>query len=256
MDLIHIQDAKMEKANPSRGKGYTDRSCCITNIVINNKEAKINLESGSFCTFVGKNYLDRSYTNWQEKFMAIEGIKLSSASQNMHPLGILEVEMIFAHPVESIRLQVEFFVINNCTSQHLILGNDYLNIYGIDINNHKDRYLTIGENKRQKFAFPLEKIEITVIKQVKNVNREKESLASDNEKLGAIKRHKVDLMLDVERPYPPLSKRQAYPASARAKEELENHVNELMKMGFLRNVGHNEEVEIINPVIINSHNDK
>ncbi|MBW0559219.1 hypothetical protein O181_098934 [Austropuccinia psidii MF-1] len=42
---------------------------------------------------------------------------------------------------------------DNCTSQHIILGNDYLNIYGIDINNNEDRYFTIGENKRQKFAF-------------------------------------------------------------------------------------------------------
>ncbi|MBW0575907.1 hypothetical protein O181_115622 [Austropuccinia psidii MF-1] len=176
---------------------------------------------------------------------------------------------------------------NNCTSQHFILGNDYLNIYGIDINNHKDRYFTIGENKRQKFAFPLEKREITVIKQVKNVNKEKfvssqlieaqispeltlemkeelieilfqyrEAFASDNEPLGAIKGHEVDIMLNVERPYPPLLRRPAYPASPRAREALENHINELMKLGVLRKVVHNEEVEVTTPVIITWHNDK
>ncbi|MBW0541372.1 hypothetical protein O181_081087 [Austropuccinia psidii MF-1] len=220
MDHIHVQDAKMQKPNHARGKGYTSGSSCITNIVINNTEAKIHLDSGAFCTCVGKDYLDKVYTNWQDKIMLIEGIKFSSASQSMHPLGIFEAAMIFPHPAGSIRLKVEFVVINNCTSKHFILENDYLNIYGIDINSQKDRYFTVGENKRQKFAFPLEKREITVIKQVKNVNKEKfvsnklieapispeltlemkqerieiffqyrEAFASDDEPLGAIKGH-------------------------------------------------------------------
>ncbi|MBW0522866.1 hypothetical protein O181_062581, partial [Austropuccinia psidii MF-1] len=173
MDLINLQDAKMQRTKPARGKGYTAGSSCITNIVIKNKEAKIHLDSGASCTCVGKNYLDRTYTNWQDKLMRIEYINSSSASQNMHPLGILEEEMIFPHPEGSIRLKVEFVFMNNCTSQHFRLENYYLNIYGIDINNHKNRYFTIRENKRQKFAFPLEKREITLIRQVKSVKKEK-----------------------------------------------------------------------------------
>ncbi|MBW0503908.1 hypothetical protein O181_043623 [Austropuccinia psidii MF-1] len=134
----------MQKAKPARGKGYTVGSSCITNILMNNKEAKIHLDSGAFCTCVGKDYLGMIYTNWQENLMPIKATKFSSASQYMRPLGILEVEMIFPHSPGSIKLKVEFFLMKNCTSQHFILGNDYLNIYGMDINNHKDRYLTIG----------------------------------------------------------------------------------------------------------------
>ncbi|MBW0525951.1 hypothetical protein O181_065666 [Austropuccinia psidii MF-1] len=217
MDLIHVQDAKMQKTKPAR--------------------EKIHLDSGAFCTCVGKNYLDKIYTNWQDRIIPIKGIKFSSASQNMHPLGIFEAAMIFPHPVGSIRLKVEFVVMNNSTSQNFIIRNDYLNTYGIDINNNKDRYFTIGESKRHKFAFPLEKREITVIKQVKNVNKEKfvsnqlieaqispeltlemkeelieilfqykEAFASDDEPLGVLKGHEVDIILNVERPYPPLSR--------------------------------------------------
>ncbi|MBW0503408.1 hypothetical protein O181_043123 [Austropuccinia psidii MF-1] len=173
----------------------------------------------------------------------------------MHPLGIFEAEMIFPNPAGSIRLKVEFVVMNNCTSQKFILGNDYLNIYGIDINNHKDRYFTIEENKRKKFPFPPEKREITVIRQVKNINKEtilsdqlieaqisaeltleikeelieilfqyKEAFSSDNEPLGAIKGLRLDIMLNLERPKPPLLRRPAYPASLRAREALESHV--------------------------------
>ncbi|MBW0576610.1 hypothetical protein O181_116325 [Austropuccinia psidii MF-1] len=92
MDLIHVQDVKMQKTKPSRGKVYTAGSYCITNSVINNKEAKIHLDSGAFFTCFGKDYLGMIYTNWKETLIAIEGIKFSSASQDMHPLGILEAE--------------------------------------------------------------------------------------------------------------------------------------------------------------------
>ncbi|MBW0563827.1 hypothetical protein O181_103542 [Austropuccinia psidii MF-1] len=103
MDLIHVHDAEMQKIKPARGKGYTAGSSCIVNIVINNREAKIHLDSGAFCTCVGKDYLDKIHTNWQDRLMPIEGIKFSSASQNMHPLGIFESAMIFSHPTGSIR---------------------------------------------------------------------------------------------------------------------------------------------------------
>ncbi|MBW0510437.1 hypothetical protein O181_050152 [Austropuccinia psidii MF-1] len=84
----------------------------------------------------------------------------------------------------------------------------------------------------------------------------REAFASDNEPLGAIKGHQVEIMLNVERPYPPLLRRPAYPGSPRAREALESHIDELIKLGVLRKVGHNEEVEVETPVIITWHNDK
>ncbi|MBW0560868.1 hypothetical protein O181_100583 [Austropuccinia psidii MF-1] len=44
MDLILVQDYKMQKTKPARGKGYTAGELCITNIVIDNREAKLHLE--------------------------------------------------------------------------------------------------------------------------------------------------------------------------------------------------------------------
>ncbi|MBW0522418.1 hypothetical protein O181_062133 [Austropuccinia psidii MF-1] len=63
-------------------------------------------------------------------------------------------------------------------------------------------------------------------------------------------------MLNVEKPYPPLLRRPSYPASPRAREEWETHIDELIKPGVVRKVRHNEEVEVTTPVIITSHNDK
>ncbi|MBW0519057.1 hypothetical protein O181_058772 [Austropuccinia psidii MF-1] len=52
-----------------------------------------------------------------------------------------------------------------------------------------------------------------------------EGFASDNEPLGHLKGHEVNIMLNFEIPYPLLSRKSAYPASPRARESLETHIN-------------------------------
>ncbi|MBW0508560.1 hypothetical protein O181_048275 [Austropuccinia psidii MF-1] len=84
----------------------------------------------------------------------------------------------------------------------------------------------------------------------------KNAFDSDNEPLGNIKGHGVDITLNIDRPYPPVARRPAYPASPRAREALEKHIQEFIKLGVIRKVGHNEEVEVTTPVIIAWHNDK
>ncbi|MBW0474721.1 hypothetical protein O181_014436 [Austropuccinia psidii MF-1] len=56
-NLINIQDARMGKTKHARGKGYTSGASCITSILMNDIEAKVNLDTGAFCTCVGKDYL-------------------------------------------------------------------------------------------------------------------------------------------------------------------------------------------------------
>ncbi|MBW0531218.1 hypothetical protein O181_070933 [Austropuccinia psidii MF-1] len=84
----------------------------------------------------------------------------------------------------------------------------------------------------------------------------KNDFASDNEPLGAIKGNEVDITLNIDRPYPPVLRRLAYPASTRAREALEKHIQELIQLGVLRKLGNNKEVEETTPVIISWHNEK
>ncbi|MBW0558139.1 hypothetical protein O181_097854 [Austropuccinia psidii MF-1] len=72
----------------------------------------------------------------------------------------------------------------------------------------------------------------------------------------AIKGQEIDITLNIDRPYPPVHRRPAYPASPRAREALEKHIQELIQLGILRKVGHNEEVEVTTSVIIAWNNDK
>ncbi|MBW0548008.1 hypothetical protein O181_087723 [Austropuccinia psidii MF-1] len=82
------------------------------------------------------------------------------------------------------------------------------------------------------------------------------AFASENEPLGAIKGNEVDLTLNIDRPYPPVLRRPPYPASPRAREDLEKHIQESIQLGVLVNVGHNEEFEVTRTDIIAWHNDK
>ncbi|MBW0510374.1 hypothetical protein O181_050089 [Austropuccinia psidii MF-1] len=135
-------------------------------------------------------------------------------------------------------------------------------MYGIDLNNNKDIYFTIGDNKLQKFAFLPFNRQITVIKvapvslELEIFKSEQEEFASDKEPLGAIIGHEVDIILNIERLYPPLSKRHAYPEIPKSREALEIHIKELLDLGVIRKVGHNEGVEVPTPVIVEWYNGK
>ncbi|MBW0568230.1 hypothetical protein O181_107945 [Austropuccinia psidii MF-1] len=204
----------------------------------------------------------------------------------MKALEIFEGTFIFPHINVNLRIAVEFVVMENCSSTPFIFGNYYLIIYGIDIHNKKDRYFTIGDNKCQKFAFLPFKRQITVSK-VAPVNLElerfkyeqlneaeislhlmdkqenehsallydhREAFSSDKEPLGEIIGHEVDIVLNIQRPYPPLLRRPAYSASPTSREALEIHINKLLDIGVRGKVCHNEEVEITTPVIVSWHN--
>ncbi|MBW0515981.1 hypothetical protein O181_055696 [Austropuccinia psidii MF-1] len=139
---------------------------------MNDIEAKVILDTGEFCTRVSNNYLQAILPEWKNHLLPIEGVQFSSSSNNMYPLGILDTNIVFPHLAGHIRMKTDIVVMDNCTSQHLILENNYLNIYGIDLNNHKDRYFTIGGNKRQKFAFSNIPKQISLVSSKKDTYKE------------------------------------------------------------------------------------
>ncbi|CAH7669578.1 hypothetical protein PPACK8108_LOCUS4217 [Phakopsora pachyrhizi] len=76
------------------------------------------------------------------------------------------------------------------------------------------------------------------------------------EPIGDIKDHEISITLEHERPYPPVLRRPAYPASPQRRIAIEEHLQDLHDMNILRKIGHNEVVEITTPVIIAWHNGK
>ncbi|MBW0580039.1 hypothetical protein O181_119754 [Austropuccinia psidii MF-1] len=189
----------------------------------------------------------------------------------MKALGIIETTVIFPYINGNLRITVEFVVMENFSIIHFILGNDYLIMYGINLHNNKNRYFTIGDNKHQKFALLPFRRQIAVNKlspvslELEKFKSEqlneaeislpltdkqeselsdllydhKEAFASDKEPLWAIFEHEVEIILNIERPYPPLLRRPEYPASPKSREALEIHIKELLDLSVTRKVFHN-----------------
>ncbi|MBW0552552.1 hypothetical protein O181_092267, partial [Austropuccinia psidii MF-1] len=84
----------------------------------------------------------------------------------------------------------------------------------------------------------------------------REEFESAKEPLGKIIGHEVDIILNIERPYPQLLRRPAYTASTKSMEALEITIKELVDLCVISKVGHNEEVEITTPVKVAWHNGK
>ncbi|MBW0570720.1 hypothetical protein O181_110435 [Austropuccinia psidii MF-1] len=160
-------------------------------MVIDNNPTKLLLDPGAFCSCVGKSLLKTCIPNFEEKLLPIDDIKFNSESNPMKALGIFETNVILTHIDGNPRITVELVVMENCSSTHFILLNDYLIIYGIDLHKNKDRYFTIGDNKRQKFAFLPFKRKITVDK-VSPVNLELEKFKSEQLKEAEISLHLTD----------------------------------------------------------------
>ncbi|MBW0532784.1 hypothetical protein O181_072499 [Austropuccinia psidii MF-1] len=258
LDLSKVQDAQLMKTKPNRGKGYTAGNSCITEVVIDNKPTKRLLDPGAFCSCVGKSFLKACVPNFEDQLLPIYGIKFNSASNPMKALGIFETNFIFPHVNGNLRITVEFVVMENCSSTHFILGNYYL-IIQITVNKVSPVNLELEKFKYEQ----LREAEISLHLTDKQENElssllygHKGAFASDKEPLGAIIGHEADSIVNIERPYPPLLRRPAYPESPKSRESLETHIKELLDLGVIRKVGHNEEVEINTPVIVAWNNGK
>ncbi|MBW0500160.1 hypothetical protein O181_039875 [Austropuccinia psidii MF-1] len=88
------------------------------------------------------------------------------------------------------------------------------------------------------------------------LHKDTDAFATDKEALGAIIGNKVDIILNVEKTYPPILRRPEYPASQRAREALEFQIDEFMNLGVLRKVRDNEQVEVTTPLFTAWHNGK
>ncbi|MBW0537268.1 hypothetical protein O181_076983 [Austropuccinia psidii MF-1] len=234
LDLSKIQDVQLMKTKPNRGKGYTAGNSCIAEVVIDNKATKLLLDPGAFCSCVGKYFLKTCVPNFEDQLLPLDGIRFNSAIDPMKSLGILETNVIFPHINGNLRITI--------TVSKLAPVNLELERFKSEQLNEAEISLHLTDSQENELSALL--------------YDHKEAFASDKEPLGAIGCHVVDISLNIQRPYPPLLRRPAYPASPKSREALEIHINELLDLGVIRKVGHNEEVEIAIPVIVAWDNGK
>ncbi|MBW0534935.1 hypothetical protein O181_074650 [Austropuccinia psidii MF-1] len=218
--------------------------------------------NGAHCSIVARNYLDNHFLNWEKQVLPTKAKNLKNASGKMTSIGKIIKEIIIPHRKGNIRLNPEFVVLDDAHIQGFLLGTAYQRMYGIDLYNSKNRHITIGTNKEKKFSLdiyqifaqgPLEELlnefreghfrttltskqKLSLLKMLK---KNGPAFAIGEEPLGKIIGQDIELYLDVERPYPSMLRRPPYPASMENRKEIEKHINELLDMDVIRNIGHN-----------------
>ena len=152
--LGHVVDARLLSSKPDRGKAYTAGESRFTTVLYEGKPVQILLDSGAECSIVSKKLMDRLNPKWEDDMLPISGIKFKSCSSPLEEMGIIETDLIFPHLKESVKIRPEFVVCRKANIDHFILGNEYFKMYGIDINNSKGTFFTIGgDNQKKKFLF-------------------------------------------------------------------------------------------------------
>ncbi|MBW0545309.1 hypothetical protein O181_085024 [Austropuccinia psidii MF-1] len=197
----------------------------------------------------------------------------------MTSIGTIIKGIIIPHRKLNIRLNPELFVLEDALIQGFLLGTDYQRMYGRDIYNSRNRQITIGTNKEKKISLEIYHMSThKPLEELLNEFREGQfgtSLTSKQKRtllkilrkirpvfsigegpLGKIRGHDIEFYLDVERTYSPILRGPPYPASLETRKETERHINELLDMNFIRNIGHNEILEITTPVLITWHDGK
>ncbi|MBW0555147.1 hypothetical protein O181_094862 [Austropuccinia psidii MF-1] len=243
---------------------------------IDNAQNPLIIDSGAHCSIVATNYLNTHFPNWEKQLFPTKAKSFKSESGKMTSIGTIIKEIIIPHRKVNIRLNPQFFVLDDAHVQGFLLGTDYKRMYGIDICNSKNRHITIGTNKEKEFSLEIYQMytqdphkellnefregqfsTTLTSKQklslLKILRKNRPEFAIGEECLGKIRGHDIELYLDAARPYPPILRRSSYSECLKTRKKIEKHPNELLGMDVIRKIRHNKIVEITTPVLITWH---
>ncbi|MBW0493927.1 hypothetical protein O181_033642 [Austropuccinia psidii MF-1] len=199
-------------------------------VCIDNAQHPLIIESGAHCSIVARNYQDSHFSNWDNQLLPTKANNFKSASGKLNSIGTIIKEIIIPHSRGNIRLNPEVFVLYDAHIQGFFLGTDYQRMYGIYIDNSRNRNITIGNKKDKKLSLdiyhisaqdPLEELlnEFTEgqlsttltskqkLSLLKMLRKSRPAFAIGEEQLGKIRKHDIELYLDLERPYSPMLRR-------------------------------------------------
>ncbi|MBW0519292.1 hypothetical protein O181_059007 [Austropuccinia psidii MF-1] len=243
----HTQDAQKFLVTPTRGMADIHGTATKMTVCIDNAQHPLIIESGAHRSIVARNHLNNHFPNWEKQLFPTKAKNFKCASGNMTSIGTIIKEIIIPHRKGDINLNPEFVVLNNAHIQRFLLGTDYQRMYGIEIY-HNPLEELLNEFREGNFSTILtSKQKLSLLKMLR---KNRPAFAIGKEPLGKIRGHDIELYLDVERPYPPRLRRPPYQESLEARKEIEKHINELLEMDVISNIGYNEIVEITTIILI------
>ncbi|MBW0484369.1 hypothetical protein O181_024084 [Austropuccinia psidii MF-1] len=154
----HTQDAQTFLVTPTKGMAYIHETATKMTVCIANAQHPLIIDIGAHFSILCRNYLDQHFSNWENKLLPTKAKNFKSASAKMSSIGTIIKEIIIPHRKRNIRLNPEFFVLEDAHIQGFLLGTNYQRMCEIDIYNSKKRNITIGTNKEIKFSLDIYQI--------------------------------------------------------------------------------------------------
>ncbi|MBW0496805.1 hypothetical protein O181_036520 [Austropuccinia psidii MF-1] len=118
------QDAQTFLVTPTKGMAYIHGTATKMTLCIDNSQHSFIIDSGSHCSIVAINYLDNHFPNWENHLLPTKANNFKIASGNMTSIGTIIKEIIIPHRKGNIRLNPEFFVLDDRRIQVFLLGTD------------------------------------------------------------------------------------------------------------------------------------
>ncbi|MBW0562717.1 hypothetical protein O181_102432 [Austropuccinia psidii MF-1] len=206
---------------------YIHGTATNVTVCIYHAQNPLIIDIGEHFSVLTKNYLDNHFPNREKQLFPTKAETFESASGKMTSIGTISKEITIPQKKGNITLNPEFVVLEYSHIQGFLVGTDHQRMYGIDIYNSKNRHITIGTNKENKFSLyiyqmstndhleellngfiegqfrsnPTSKNKLSLLKMLrKNIP----AFAICEGPLGKIRGHDIELYLDVQRPYPPI----------------------------------------------------
>ncbi|MBW0464293.1 hypothetical protein O181_004008 [Austropuccinia psidii MF-1] len=124
-------------------------------VCIDNAQDPLIIDSGTHCSIVAREYLDKHFPNLEKKLFPTKANNVKISSGKMKSIGTIVKEMTIPHKKSNIRLKLEFLVLEDSHIKGFSLGKDYQRVYGIDSYNSKNRNIDIDTNNEKKFPIDI-----------------------------------------------------------------------------------------------------
>ncbi|MBW0481564.1 hypothetical protein O181_021279 [Austropuccinia psidii MF-1] len=113
----HTQYAQTFLVTPTKGMAYIKGTATKMTICVDNAQHPLIIDSGTHCSIVAREYLDNHFQNWEKQLFPTKAKNFKSASGEMTSIGTIIKEIIIPHRKGNIKLNPEFFVLEDAHIQ-------------------------------------------------------------------------------------------------------------------------------------------
>ncbi|MBW0550628.1 hypothetical protein O181_090343 [Austropuccinia psidii MF-1] len=109
----HTQDAQTFLVTPTKVMAYIHETSTQMTVCIDNSQNPFIIRSDAHYSVVSKAFLDNHFSNWKKQLLPNKANKIRSASGKITSIGKIIKEVIILHRKGNIRLNPEFFVLED-----------------------------------------------------------------------------------------------------------------------------------------------